>query len=138
MKDITAKQLGYLLGISTSDAIGKIMYARDKYKIKTPPDENEKNPAIDIDKMSKHLDIDLMFYIGDIKFNYMKRSATRGFIMNYPDSKLKPNKDGKIPRSVSIPPILKSFLSDLVAKEIVEAWKEKYVFWIKEHEVKFK
>jgi hypothetical protein len=138
MKNITAKQLSFLLGIPKEDAIKKINYVRDKHKVRVPSDDNEKNPAIDIKLMSDNLGTDLNFYIKDISENYMTRHVTRGFILNYPATKLKPNKEGKMPRSVTIPTVLRSFLKDEVSQEIVEAWKEKYSWWIKEHEIKFK
>jgi hypothetical protein len=139
---ITPQKLAVLLDIKKKDARLKIIYALEKKKgnIATGLDAQkyDNDPSIDIKDMSDHLGIDLEFYVKDIKENYLKRSQTRGYIMNYPDAKLKVNKKGEYPRTVSVPSYLKCFISKETVEEIVEEWKKKYSYYVSNHNVSFK
>ena len=138
MKKINATQLSFILGIKKKDAANKIKaaIARANGNIEdtiTLGEEEfkEKDPSIEIDKLSKHTGIDFEFYISDIKKNYLNNSATRGFILNYPTTKLKPSKKtGQMPKKVSIPSVLKSFLTEGQKRSIVDGWKDKYSTYV--------
>lgn len=143
---ITPQKLAVLLDIKKKDARKKIIVALEKKKGKVDcfgvSDEDEekyeKDPTIDIKDLSKHLGIDLEFYVNDIKENYLKRSQTRGWILCYPELKLKPNKKKIWPKTITVPSHLKCFFSQETVKEITTIWSEKYQEYTKKHGVIFR
>lgn len=154
--NISPQKLSVLLDIKKAEARLKIIYALEKKKGYVPAaagsfdikDEDNsgdvidakhtKDPVIDIKDMSEHMGIDLSLYVKDIRDSYFVRSQTRGWILNYPESKMKLNKKDEYPKSISIPAHIKCFLSKDTCDEIIAAWELKYAHWIKKFNVKFK
>lgn len=128
MKKIYASQLAILLDISKDDAGKKITVALNKAS-KNPIEYDKKSdPSADIEIMSKHLGVDLNFYLNDIKVNFLKNSSTGSWIMDYPVKKLKVSKStGCYPKTVTIPRVIKSLLSEETIKEIIRRWEERYI-----------
>lgn len=127
MKLINAKQVALLLDIPLTNAACKIYHAKgEEPKYNDKGKFVEPNPNIKVDLLSKKLGIDFEFYLAEIKENYLKRSATRGWIMNYPLTKLKPGKDGSLPKVVKPPAALVSLLSQEDVQLIVSMWTERY------------
>jgi hypothetical protein len=135
MRKINAQQLALLLNIPKVDASKKIYVANG---IKEEFDKKEPY-SIEIKKLSKHLNCDLDFYLNDISKNFLKNQSTGSFILDYPSKKIKPSKTtGLMPRSITIPTVIKSMLSDDVINQVIEKWNKRYAFEVKEHGIIFK
>jgi hypothetical protein len=144
MNIINAKQLAWLLDIDSQEAAGKIIYCHNKEfnltakgrELDEALDKNgkysEKNPCTAIANIEKHLGIDLKAAIQDIERNYFVRSATRGWIIQYPQTLLaRKAAKVKLPKAISIPDPLKTFLPDSTRQAIVEMWQDKYEWYTK-------
>lgn len=139
MKAINPAQLAFLLGIKKADAIDKMNYTIDNKGVKRTNSKDDKEPICDLKQLSEALGIDLEFYIKDIGKNFLKNQATGTYILNYPATKIKPNKKtGYFPKVVSIPTVLRSFLNKEVIEEIKKRWAEKYEKEMIEHEIIFR
>lgn len=146
MQNITANQLSIIMGISKKDALKKIVVAIERLKGNENMMFNEaildlydSNQSIDIDDFSKYLGRDLRVYLNDIKLNYLKNSSTRNHILDYPTTKIKPNKEtGFYPKTISIPPALKSLLTKDQCVEIIMRWEQIYKNLMVEHGIIFK
>lgn len=141
--NLSPQKLSVLLDIKKKDARLKIIYALEKLKGNTNPSnanaaDYDKDPIIDMDAMSKHMGIDLSIYVNDIRDNYFKRSQSRGWILNYPETKMVMNKDRKYPKSISIPSWLKCFLTRETQLEIIKAWEEKYAKYVNNPDINLK
>ncbi len=139
MKKINASQLALLLNIPKKDAVKKIFIATGKPIHEFDKFEESGNYSIDIKKLSDHLKIDLNFYLNDIANNFLKNQSTGSFILDYPAKKIKPSKKtGLMPKSVTIPSVIKSMLSEEVIEQIKTKWNQKYAFEVKEFGIIFK
>ena len=76
----------------------------------------------DFEKAYNHFPISIK--IESIESNYLKKGATREYIMSYPQTKI--NESKTVVRKVCIPKTLKSFLSKEQIGEILECWKLRY------------
>lgn len=81
--------------------------------------------VMDIDMLSRQLNLPgLKSAADDIKHNYLKRAATRQWIVEYPQEVI--NKKEIIPSKISIPNPLRGLLSDETVAEILDIWKKRY------------
>lgn len=120
---INASELALLLGVSKQEAAGKIWICLNSNEVKVA---NEKNPEILVDRFEKRHKINLKPYLEDCWNNYMKRPASRGYVLNYPYEKIWHGKDKPYPKKVSLPAALRGLISPDVLEEIRLAWEEKY------------
>ncbi len=96
------------------------------------------NESCDAAALSGYLKMDLVFAMENIKKTFMSSPTTKGFILNYPTSKLKPNaKTGRMPGKVSIPKVLRQLLSQEDKELIVRLWQDKYKTYTNSGHVKF-
>ncbi len=141
---INPTQLSFLLEIPAKDARAKIICAIERHKgnkavnLKKVDDSYDKYCSCEEPILSKYLRIDLNRAITEITNNFCKRPATKGWILSYPETKLKPDKKGFLPKTVSIPDALRSFLTDEDIAWIVSEWNKRYEFYITKHSVIFK
>lgn len=142
METINAQQLAFILDTTKKEAAKKITVANARHsgnKDMAICESVESNPSIDIKIMGKHLDIDLNFYLSDIKKNFLKNSSTGRWILDYPVEKMKPSKStGFFPKTISIPSSVRSLLSEDQTREILSKWRETYKEYQEEHGVIFK
>lgn len=137
MKLINAKQVALLLETPLHNAACTIYHAKGE----APDFEGQKlvepNPSINVDLLSEKTGIDFGFFLAEIRENYLKRSATKGWIMNYPLTRLKPKKDGSLPSVIKPPTVLMSLLDQSDIDKIISMWNEKYDHYIVHHKVRF-
>ncbi len=144
MTTINPTQLSFLLEIPAKDARKKIICAIERHKgnkaidLRKLDETYDKNCFCDEPTLSAYLQIDLGKAITEITNNFCKRPATKGWILSYPETKLKPNDKGFMPKTVSIPDALRSFLTDKDIGWIINSWNERYEFFITKHGVTFK
>lgn len=85
------------------------------------------NESCDIEGLSKYQNLDLEFAIKNIRETFLTSPTTRGWILNYPSTKLKVNKvTRKMPKRVSIPKPLRSLLTETDKQTIIKIWEDKY------------
>jgi hypothetical protein len=138
MKNINAAQLAFIMQIPKKDAIGKINKIHLDKGVREE-ELDEKNPTTTVKEMSERLGINLDFFIEDIGKNFLKNQATGSYILNFPTTKLKPSKTtGLMPKVISIPSVLRSFLPKEIQEEIRNKWNEKYEKEVKEYDIIFK
>jgi hypothetical protein len=137
MKTLNAVQLAWVMQIPRKEAEGKLQLALAK-GAKNESDDDDK-PAIKTEALGHILGIDFEFFIKDIKKNFLKNPATGSYIINYPSGKLKPSKKtGLYPKTLSIPSMLRGFLSKETQDAIKDKWREKYAKEIDEHNITVK
>lgn len=139
IQEIDKKQLALLLKITADDARRmmivawckaagtKINMGNEGSKFKYFDDDYPKK--MDVDMLARELNLPLLrMAIDDIHKNYLKRGATRGYILNYPRQIIlqRLSAGDKSPLEIDIPPTLKSFLSIDDREEIVNVWKERF------------
>jgi hypothetical protein len=136
MENISARQLAFLLKIPVDDANRKIINIllkkgekREKFfkpsipiHLATPIS----GQSISIDTFIKETGIDIKLAIESIKKDYLNNTATRAYIMDLPEKKLIPGKQGLYPVAIGIPPVLKTFLTSKQIQEIIDKWNEIY------------
>lgn len=142
MTQLNSQQLAFILDIKKEDARAKIVRAFEKSKgidlregvdMKTASRTakgkiNDEYPQfIKIELLAAGLNIpDLQKMVDDICENYLKRPATRKFILaDYPEKHIKKcESEGKeFPVKIGWPPALKSMLSESSVSEIHNFWK---------------
>ena len=142
LKSLNATQLAYILSCRKKEARDKMIYSfiqEDRSLESMLP--NYLGGYSDGFPESQSIAI-LSQYVGnpilqemvdDIRFNYMKRSGTRGHILNFHNEKLDKffnncSVTGNWDKSINIrvPNGLKSLLSLDVYEEILEGWNEKF------------
>lgn len=144
MTKITPQKLAVLLDIKRNQAREKIIVCLERTKgndnmaLNSEEHDYDKDPSVDCEVLSNYMGIDFELILKDIKENYLKKPSTKMYIMAYPETKLKPNKMGVLPRSVSVPAYLKSMLKQTDIDTIVQEWQSKYEFYTKEYGVIFK
>lgn len=83
----------------------------------------------------KHIPIKMA--IEDLYNNALSRSAFKGYLIQYPLSKLKPNKDGDYPNTIRLPGVLRSMLSSETINSLQEIWIKKYAELVPDQDIKF-
>lgn len=120
---IDSRQLAFVLGITKKDATIKILRALrlDGQNYKEIDYEFHPNISADVKIVEKHEKIDLEFAINDIRENALKRPGFRKYLLyDYPNKKIESHKT--IPKTLSLPPALRSLLSEETLKEIKDYW----------------
>lgn len=130
MKTISSRQLAYILKTEVGDQDCKILTIKDREKGINTLHVNDgyklKGQTIEVKAYEKYYGVDIFLAIDSIKKNYLKHTATRSFIMDYPAKKLVVDKTGKYPVTVQIPSVLKTFLTVDQIEEILTKWREIY------------
>jgi len=147
---INAEILAYILDIKKEDANKKIVCYKERLagndELELDPNLIGKkadkkytdNESCDVPGLSKYLNMDLAFAMKNIHDTFMTSPTTKGFILNYPSSKLKPNaKTGRMPGKISIPKVLRQLLSQEDKELIVRLWQDKYKTYTASNHVKF-
>jgi hypothetical protein len=144
MKSIlNSKELAWLLDVKKSEAAAKIIYCHNKavdetgVGVKFSEEYDKKGKLVDlicrtsISNLEKYGGLTyLRFAITDIQENFLTRSQTRGYILNYPQQKMnRKGKDGSMPKSISIPSPLNNFLSTKTKQDIIEIWQTQYPYF---------
>lgn len=86
----------------------------------------EKGQTVSLKDFEKYYNLNVSLAIDSIKKNYLKNTATRAYIMDYPNSKLIPGKTGLYPKNVAIPSVLRTFITPEQVDEILAKWNEIY------------
>lgn len=148
MKHINYKQLAFVLDIKPIEALEKILSIHCKLNgIQTPPpaekvseylhDLNLKGKKVrnklpeimEIEILSEHLGLPaLNMAITDIRENYLKRPATKKYILCDLPEKLIQNttKSGKKVTTLTLPTDLKSLLLPSIVEEIATEWRARF------------
>lgn len=130
MKTINSSQLAFLLKTTVAEMDEKIFVMKQRIG---GNDDNtisrtglEKGQSCSLKEFERYYNLNISLAIESIKKNYLKNTATRSWIMDYPDKKLVPDKKGLLPKTIKIPTALKSFLTDEQKEEIINKWNEIY------------
>jgi hypothetical protein len=140
---LSASQLAFITKERlVSDARKKMIFAWCKEKGLVVPELKKKFPDKNYEKvqmkkldvypdlmevgiLSKHLNLPgLQSACDDIRDNYLKRAATRQWIVEYPQSEI--NSKESIPVKIPIPGTLKSLMSEETIAEVLALWKKRY------------
>ena len=138
---ITYKQLAFLLDIEAVHAVEKIIFAycQENEKVMPPPKRITKESPkpytvtdykkmdypqeIDLLILQKHTGLQLSGAIMDIQENYLKRAATRKYILcDYPEKEMLTNQKDEI----KLPTALASLLHPDTIATIKAEWKKRY------------
>lgn len=131
---LNKKQLAFILDINQEDARAKMCHAWAKSKKETQKAEWSKLKkhkiednypvAISIEVLATELNIpNLQEMVNEIHDNYLKRQATKKFILfDFPEKELKTKRKDE----VHIPPGLKSLMPDEIIQEIKTQWVKRY------------
>lgn len=144
--NLNYKQLAFILNIEPVEALEKVLYCwakstgkslpgrRDSVReylfTKTIVKNKEKNvrnelpEALEIELLSKYLNLpDLQFAVDDIRENYLKRQASKKWILlDYPEKELRT----KLKDKINIPPVLASLLKEEDVEFIAKEWSKRY------------
>lgn len=93
-----------------------------------------KNPVASVAHLEKHTGALLQFAVDELWGNFGKRKRAMQNIYEYPMSKLCIKDSEKMPKTISFPRVLKSFLPSDLVDDIVSYWRSEY----KNFEVNFK
>lgn len=138
MNHLNKSQLAFILDIKAEDARAKMCVAwcaekqienKAYYNPGTGKLIDEYPDAMSIELLSKHLNLPtLQESVNDIKYNYLKRPATKKWILcDYPEKEIeKGTKSGKPVIKLNIPKALRLLISQPVQKEIKKQWHERY------------
>jgi hypothetical protein len=134
-KSLTYKQLAFILEIKPIEALEKIIYAHCKIKGTSLPRSEDKvsgylysgstYPAeMEIGTLAEHLNLpDLQMVVDDIQNNFLKRPASKKWILSdYPEKQL----ETKLKSKIKIPPVLRSLLYDQDIDTIKREWKSRH------------
>lgn len=132
---ITHKQLAFILDIEAIEALGKIIFAHCKDRNQDIPPQKAKPykvtdyknmglpQEIPLDVLEKHTGLKLGSAILDISENYLKRPASKKWILcDFPERELQTKPKNKI----KIPSALASLLSKESLATIKQEWHERY------------
>jgi hypothetical protein len=134
MTEISYKQLAFILDIEPIEALEKMIAANCKIGHKDLPHKREKvreyladetiPRTMPVDVLASCLNLpDLSTAIEDIRHNYLKRQATKKWILcDYPEKQLVNNPRHK----VRIPPVLASMVDIKTLTEIKKVWNERF------------
>lgn len=138
MNFLNKSQLAFILDIKAEDARAKMCVAwcaekrienKAYYHLKTEKLIDDYPDAMPIEILSRHLNLPtLQDSVNDIKENYLKRPATKKWILcDYPEKEIeKGTKAGKPVIKLNIPKALRLLISQPVQKEIKKQWHERY------------
>lgn len=131
MKTLTPKILAYLLGIPEADAMQRIHAINERIsgnnKLALKPASKDDKVTIEVKVYEKYTGEAISLAIDSIQKNYLKNTATRSYIRDYPQAKLKPaKKNGFYPKTVSLPPVLRTLLTPEQKAEILTIWNTHY------------
>ena len=142
MKYLNAQQLAFILDIKKEDARAKMVAAWEKTnKLRTGSVNgatwNKKGKVVDgypqampIELLSLGLNLpDLQMMVDDICNNYLKRPASKRYILfDYLEKKIKSAETaGKNPPyRIDLPAALKSMLPDEIRKQVYSLWRSNY------------
>lgn len=132
---INYKQLAFILDIEPIEAARKIIYCHCKaFGLGVPAKYNlirdyyfkgsEWPTELPVETLSKHLNLpDLQLAVVDIRENYLKRQASKKWIlMDYPEKELKT----KLKDKIKVPPVLASLLKAEDVQFIESEWKRRF------------
>jgi len=85
-----------------------------------------KHPVANVHDLEKHTGAMLQFGIDELWNNFGRRKNAMSNIYQYPVSKLYIKDAEKIPKTISFPKALKSFLPASLVDEIVNHWSNEY------------
>lgn len=135
MKFINKVQLGYVLQLNPEEARALMCRAWTREKnIKNEARHNAKGrvtdpypEAMEISMIAKNTEhSQLQFAVDDIYFNYLKRPASRKYILcDYPEKEIAKILEGK-KKSITMPKGLKDILPDDTQQTIREEWMKRY------------
>lgn len=147
MDKLTHTQFAYIMKMD-ADAARRAMchaYAKSKGYTVDPVHNGKKRSEFieeyypnefDIDMLSKQLNIPhLQLAVNEVRHNIMKRPATRGHIMEYPQGLIDKAIEkygtakllgGEKKIHIHIRPVIKSLVTEEVAQEIITKWRERY------------
>jgi len=111
---VNASQLAFLLNEKVSDCKKMITHVYKR--------ESDFVSVHDFEEVYNHFPVKVK--IESIERDYLKRGATREYIMSYPQTKI--NEAKTVVTQVSIPKTLKSFLSKDQIEEILSNWRMRY------------
>jgi hypothetical protein len=143
MKTLSYKQLAFILDIPAKEALEKIISVYCKTKAMPTPapcdtvteylyDFNEAGnkvgrnhwpDSLEVELLASYLNLPtLQQYVEDIRLNFLKRPASKKWILSdFPEKQLQTKERHKI----KIPSVLASLLKDSDLSEIKSVWREK-------------
>lgn len=142
MVKLDYKQLAFILGIEPKEALEKILYVHSKVTGKDPPPRQESvkdylfieqkkkkvrtnlPESYDVGLLAVHLNLPtLQSSVEDIHNNYLKRAATKRYILlDFPEKELRI----KLKHQIKVPPVLASLLSLEDVETIENEWARRY------------
>lgn len=135
MKILTYKQLAFILDIEPIEAVRKIIYVHCKAKgLEVPLKYNHIKDyyfkdslwpmEFDVSLLSEHLNLpELQRAIDDIRENYMKKNATRKYILlDFPEKEMRL----KLKDKIRVPSVLASLLKPEDVEFIESEWSRRY------------
>ena len=126
MKQITSKQLAYLIQKTHINAMKVILRAKRKSgeKVKESDWEFMTEVTADVDVVSKEVGFDVGMAMDDLYNNALTRPAFKKWILHdYPMKKLNAKEP---PKKVSLPAGLKSLLNPDVVDEVEKYWNDHF------------
>lgn len=124
--NITASQLAFILNVPQAEANAKIAFCLGYTPDRRDELKEDKNLSVEVRVFEKK-NFPIQFAIDSIKKNALKPGPYRGFLVDYPLSKLKTNKStGFYPASIRLPEGLRSLLTHEQLSELKELWTERY------------
>ena len=133
---LNKQQLAFLLDIKAEEARAKMCVAWCKSKgIENEAEENAKGKIVDpypqamtAEMLSEQLGIPtLVSSIEDIRDNYLKRPATKKWILcDFPEKQDKKAVESGKPTVLKIPPALKSMINKETNDTILKEWSERF------------
>lgn len=86
----------------------------------------DKEITASIESLEKHTGANLQFAVDELWNNFRKRKNAMQSLKEYPDKKIFIKDAEKMPKTISFPETLKSFLPEELVIKIVDIWKERY------------
>jgi hypothetical protein len=137
---INAQQLAFLLSIPKKDAKIKILRSlrKDGQEYKESDHEFHPNPSAEIEIIEKHEKLKIKQAVENIKNNALTSPAYKKYLLyDYPTKRIgaivdkedkKENKEEKItrPKTVRLPPVLRSLLSEENLNQIEDYWNKNF------------
>lgn len=125
IKEVTATQLAYLLGKPVESCARMVAHCHG-IKVGTTEKLPDGAPSVTtVGMFEKHYShYPIKESIASIQNDYLKKGSTREWIMNLPAREIERSKTPR--RKISIPRVIKSFLSEEQVAEILHEWNERY------------
>lgn len=125
MEKINKKILSLILDCSVEDARKKILVALGEDG-KTGDDNPEISPSL----LEEKTGMPILTALKSISENFLSNMSTRQWILDYPLSKMKPDKYGKIQKKIHFPYNFKKLVPEAIRREIVSYWARMYPEYI--------